>query len=83
LFAAAGWTDDWEHDYVLAEPEVIPPGAFLEYAASDENASQRSRETHALYFEWTEMSERNRNDLEPIRIPANPLFTTGVRVRSP
>ena len=84
LFAAEGWTDDWEHDYVLAKPEIVPAGARLEYAASDGIPSlQRTGEAHALYFEWTEVNERNRNDLEPIRIPANPLFTTGVRVRSP
>jgi hypothetical protein len=27
---------------------------------------------------WTEVNDRNRHDDEPIQIPANKLFTTGL-----
>jgi hypothetical protein len=80
LLAAAGWGDDWEYDYVLAKPEAVPSGAVMEYTATYEGPTQNvPKETHVLYFEWTEVNEANRNDLEPIGIPANPLFTTGLR----
>jgi len=79
LFAAAGWGDNWEHEYVLSKPEAIPSGAVVEFTASYDGPVQKlPRETHVLYFEWTEVNETNRNDLQPIAISANPLFTTGV-----
>jgi hypothetical protein len=33
---------------------------------------------HSVYMTWTAVNDQNRNDHEPIQIPASKLFTTGV-----
>jgi hypothetical protein len=83
LLATEGWSDGWEHDYVLAKPEPVSPRSFVEFTATYDGPSQNlPKEAHVLYFEWTEVNEANQNDLEPIRLPANPLFTTGLKAPS-
>jgi mono/diheme cytochrome c family protein len=88
------WDDAWQNYYVLAKPAVAPKGSILEYLASYDNSpanplnpdptvpvawgQQVWDEMHSVYMTWTEINEKNRHDDEPIQIPANKLFTTGV-----
>ena len=81
LLSVAGWTDNWEYSYILTRPVDIPHGSAVEYATVPAVDPQSGAETHLLYFDWTPVNAANKDDLEPIFAPANPLFTTGVRAR--
>jgi hypothetical protein len=81
LLSVAGWSDNWEYSYVPARPVDVPRGSVLEYAASPNIDAKSATATHLLYFDWTAVNPANKDDLEPIQIPASPLFTTGVRAR--
>lgn len=88
------WDDGWQNYYVLSRPERVPKGALLEYLASYDNSpanplnpdptrpvpwgQQVWDEMHSVYMTWTAVNDQNRNDDEPIQIPASRLFTTGV-----
>lgn len=88
------WDDAWQNYYVLSKPAVAAKGSILEYLASYDNSpanplnpdptvpvawgQQVWDEMHSVYMTWTEINEKNRHDHEPIQIPANKLFTTGV-----
>jgi mono/diheme cytochrome c family protein len=87
------WDDGWQNYYVLSRPERVPKGAILEYLASYDNSpanplnpdpmkpvpwgQQVWDEMHSVYMTWTAVNEQNRNDDEPIQIPASRLFMTG------
>ena len=79
LLSVAGWSDNWEYSYIPAKPVDVPRGAALEYAAGINTEPGSSSATHLVYFDWTAVNPANKDDLEPIQVPANPLFTTGVR----
>jgi hypothetical protein len=88
------WDDGWQNYYVLAEAATVPKGAILEYVAQYDNSvanplnpnpnvpvewgQQVWEEMHSTYMTWTEINDKNRNDLEPIQIPASKAFTTGI-----
>jgi hypothetical protein len=88
------WDDAWQNYYVLAKPARAASGSVLEYLASYDNSpanplnpdptipvrwgQQVWDEMHSVYMTWTEVNDRNRHDDEPIQIPANTLFTTGL-----
>jgi hypothetical protein len=36
---------------------------------------------HSVYMTWTAINDKNRHDSEPIQIPANKAFTTGLAAR--
>ena len=78
LLSVAGWSDNWEYSYIPATPLDVPKGAVLEYAASTNTDPKSATSTHLVYFDWTAVTSANKDDLEPIQEPANPLFTTGV-----
>ena len=87
------WDDGWQNYYVLSRPERVARGAVLEYLASYDNSpanplnpdplkpvpwgQQVWDEMHSVYMTWTAVNDQNRNDDEPIQIPASRLFTTG------
>jgi len=84
------WDDSWQNYYILSKPERVPQGTILEYLASYDNSpanplnpdptrpvpwgQQVWDEMHSVYMTWTEVNDRNRNDNEPIQIPAKRLF---------
>jgi len=86
------WDDAWQNYYVLSKPERVPKGTILEYLASYDNSpanplnpdptrpvpwgQQVWDEMHSVYMTWTAVNDQNRNDDEPIQIPAKRLFTT-------
>jgi hypothetical protein len=88
------WDDAWQNYYVLSKPARVAKGSILEYLASYDNSpanplnpdpsvpvkwgQQVWDEMHSVYMTWTEVNEKNKHDDEPIQIPANKLFTTGV-----
>ena len=88
------WDDAWQNYYVLARPARVPQGSVLEYLASYDNSpanplnpdpkvpvtwgQQVWDEMHSTYMTWTAVNDRNRDDDEPIQIPANKAFTTGL-----
>jgi hypothetical protein len=92
------WDDGWQNYYVLSEPATVPQGAILEYVAQYDNSvanplnpnpnvpvewgQQVWEEMHSTYMTWTEINDNNRNDLEPIQIPASKAFTTGIMTSS-
>ena len=77
-----------------SKPERVPQGSILEYLASYDNSpanplnpdptrpvpwgQQVWDEMHSVYMTWTAINDRNRHDTEPIQIPANKAFTTGL-----
>jgi hypothetical protein len=87
------WDDGWQNYYVLSRPERVPKGAILEYLASYDNSpanplnpdptrpvpwgQQVWDEMHSVYMTWTAVNDQNKNDDEPIQIPASRLFITG------
>ena len=87
------WDDAWQNYYVLSKPERVPRGTILEYLASYDNSpanplnpdptrpvpwgQQVWDEMHSVYMTWTAVNDQNRNDDEPIQIPAKRLFATG------
>ena len=91
------WDDAWQNYYILKEPARVPKGTLLEYLASYDNSPANAlnpnpnasvawgqqiwEEMHSTYMTWTAVTERNVNDTEPIQIPANKAFTTGVSAR--
>lgn len=91
------WDDAWQNYYVLAKPAQVAKGTILEYLASYDNSpanplnpdpkvtvtwgQQVWDEMHSVYMTWTEVTDRNRLDSEPIQIPANKAFTTGLAGR--
>jgi hypothetical protein len=79
LLSIAGWTDNWEYSYLPAMPLEVPPGAAVEYALRADAAPKTDTGTHYLYFDWSAISEANKDDRETVFMPANPLFTTGIR----
>jgi len=84
------WDDSWQNYYVLSKPERVPQGTILEYLASYDNSpanplnpdptrpvpwgQQVWDEMHSVYMTWTAVTDQNRNDNEPIQIPAKRLF---------
>jgi mono/diheme cytochrome c family protein len=84
------WDDSWQNYYVLSKPERVPQGSILEYLASYDNSpanplnpdptrpvpwgQQVWDEMHSVYMTWTAVNDRNRDDHEPIQIPAKRLF---------
>ena len=74
-------TDDWEYSYILGKPESVPQGAVVEYRTSTTVDPKSPKAAHLLYFDWTAVNAANKDDLAPVQVPANPLFTTGVRAR--
>ena len=84
------WDDAWQNYYVLSKPERVPRGTILEYLASYDNSpanplnpdptrpvpwgQQVWDEMHSVYMTWTAVNDQNRNDHEPIQIPAKRLF---------
>jgi mono/diheme cytochrome c family protein len=89
------WDDAWQNYYVLSKPERVPQGSILEYLASYDNSpanplnpdptrsvpwgQQVWDEMHSVYMTWTPVNDRNRDDHEPIQIPAKRLFATTAR----
>ena len=87
------WDDAWQNYYVLSKPEQVPRGTIVEYLASYDNSpanplnpdpsrpvpwgQQVWDEMHSVYMTWTAVNDRNRNDDEPIQIPAKRLFSGG------
>jgi len=85
------WDSAWQNYYILARPERVAKGSVLEYLASYDNSpanplnpdpkvpvswgEQTWDEMHSVYMTWTAVNDRNRNDDEPIQIPASKLFT--------
>jgi len=80
LVSVAGWTDNWEYSYILARPVDVPQGSALDYATSRPVDPQAGASTHLLLFDWTPVNAANKDDLEPILLPADPLYTTGLTV---
>jgi hypothetical protein len=92
------WDDAWQTYYVLSEPARVPRGAVIEYLSTYDNSpanplnpdpkvpvawgQQVWEEMHSFFMTWTEINERNSNDGEPIQVPANKAFTTGVISRA-
>jgi hypothetical protein len=88
------WDDAWQNYYILSRPAPVPKGSILEYLASYDNSpanplnpdpkvtvtwgQQVWDEMHSVYMTWTAVNEQNKNDHEPIQIPASKVFTTGV-----
>ena len=86
------WDDAWQNYYVLSKPERVARGTILEYLASYDNSpanplnpdptrpvpwgQQVWDEMHSVYMTWTAVNDQNRNDNEPIQIPAKRLFAT-------
>jgi hypothetical protein len=84
------WDDSWQNYYVLSKPERVPQGSILEYLASYDNSpanplnpdptrpvpwgQQVWDEMHSVYMTWTAVNDKNRDDNEPIQIPAKQLF---------
>jgi hypothetical protein len=68
LLSLANWTDYWQYYYTLARPVEVPSGAFLEYTTDYDRDLKSTEEAHGLYFDWTELNEANKDDLEPIWI---------------
>ena len=91
------WDDAWQNYYILKEPARVPKGTLLEYIASYDNSPANAlnpdpkvsvkwgqqiwEEMHSTYMTWTAVTDKNVNDTEPIQIPANKAFTTGVSAR--
>jgi len=87
------WDDGWQNYYVLSRPERVARGSIIEFLASYDNSpanplnpdptrpvpwgQQVWDEMHSVYMTWTAVTEHNRNDDEPIQIPASRLFITG------
>jgi hypothetical protein len=88
------WDDGWQNYYVLSRPERVARGSVLEYLASYDNSpanplnpdptrpvpwgQQVWDEMHSVYMTWTAVNDQNKDDHDPIQIPASRLFTTGV-----
>ena len=90
------WDDAWQNYYVLSKPARVPKGAIVEYIASYDNSPANPLEPIRGYghlgaagvggnastpMTWTAVTDKNVNDTEPIQIPANKAFTTGVLAR--
>jgi hypothetical protein len=89
------WDDSWQNYYVLSRPARVPKGAILEYLASYDNSpanplnpdptapvpwgQQVWDEMHSTYMTWTAVNAQNKNDDEPIQIPASRLFMSGTK----
>jgi mono/diheme cytochrome c family protein len=87
------WDDAWQNYYVLSRPMRVPKGAVLEYLASYDNSpanplnpdptvavgwgQQVWDEMHSVYMTWTQVTDRNRHDDEPIQISPSRMFVTG------
>jgi hypothetical protein len=94
LLSLPVWNDFWQYYYVFSKPESVPKGSLIEYVADYDNSpanplnpdpkspvlfgQQVWEEMQLLYVNWTEVNESNKNDTEPIQIPPNKMFTTGV-----
>jgi hypothetical protein len=88
------WDDAWQNYYILARPIRVPKGAIVEHVAGYDNSpanplnpdptatvswgQQVWEEMFETYMTWTAINAQNVNDTEPIQIPANKAFTTGV-----
>ena len=88
------WDDSWQNYYVLSKPSRVAKGSVLEYLASYDNSpanplnpdpkvavawgQQVWDEMHSVYMTWTAVNDQNKDDDEPIQIPASRLFTTGL-----
>jgi hypothetical protein len=88
------WDDAWQNYYILSKPVRVPKGAIVEHIASYDNSpanplnpdprvtvswgQQVWEEMFETYMTWTAINAQNVNDTEPIQIPANKAFTTGV-----
>jgi hypothetical protein len=70
LLSLTGWTDYWEYYYALSKPIEVPRGAFVDYVTDYDRDSKSPEEAHGLFFDWTEVNDANKDDLEPILIKA-------------
>jgi hypothetical protein len=68
LLSLANWTDYWQYYYALAKPIEVPRGAFVEYTTDYDRDLKAPEEAHGLFFDWTEVNEANKDDLEPILV---------------
>jgi mono/diheme cytochrome c family protein len=91
------WDDAWQNYYVLSKPVRVPKGAMVEYIASYDNSpanplnpdpkatvawgQQVWEEMFETYMTWTAINDKNANDIEPIQVPVNKAFTTGINAR--
>jgi len=91
------WDDAWQNYYILSKPVRVPKGAIVEHMATYDNSpanplnpdpkvtvswgQQVWEEMFETYMTWTAINDKNVNDSEPIQIPANKAFTTGVLAR--
>ena len=80
LLSVSGWTDNWEYSYILTRPVDVPQGGGLDYSTSRALPPGTGSNTHLLLFDWTPVNAANKEDFESILVPANPLYTTGLRV---
>jgi len=91
------WDDAWQNYYVLAKPARVAKGSILEYLADYDNSPANALnpdpkatvpwgqqvwdEMHSVYMTWTAVNDMNRNDGEPIQIPAKRLFAAQAGAR--
>ena len=91
------WDDAWQNYYILSTPVRVPKGAIVEHIASYDNSpanplnpdpkvtvawgQQVWEEMFETYMTWTAINDKNVNDTDPIQIPANKAFTTGILAR--
>jgi hypothetical protein len=85
------WDDGWQYFYMLAEPETVPKGSFLQVVANYDNSpanplnpdptkpvrwgNQIWEEMLILYPVWTEINDANRNDTGPVLVPIKELLS--------
>ena len=88
------WDDAWQNYYILSKPMRVPKGAIVEHIAGYDNSpanplnpdpkatvswgQQVWEEMFETYMTWTAINDANAHDDEPIQIPANKAFTTGI-----
>ena len=88
------WDDAWQNYYILSKPMQVPKGAIVEHVAGYDNSpanplnpdphvtvswgQQVWEEMFETYMTWTVINDKNVNDNDPIQIPANKAFTTGI-----
>jgi hypothetical protein len=58
----------------------VPQGWGVDYKTSRPVDSSAGTSTHLLLFDWTPVNAANKDDVESILLPADPLYTTGLMV---
>ena len=92
------WDDAWQNYYILSKPMRVPKGAIVEHVAGYDNSpanplnpdphvtvswgQQVWEEMFETYMTWTVINDKNVNDNDPIQIPADKAFTTGIIARN-